>query len=158
MTEPPDNQTSRDPFNLARFIRAQEEIYAQALAEVRSGQKESHWMWFIFPQIDGLGSSHTARRYAITNGEEARAYLDHPVLGGRLLECSEALLNVSGRSASQIFGSPDDLKLRSCMTLFARVASPGSIFERVLAKYFAGQPDQRTLELLKERTPRGCGG
>ena len=106
-------------------------------------------MWFIFPQLDGLGHSPFAMRYAIKSIEEARAYLEHPVLGSRLRECSRALLDLPGRSASQVFGFPDDLKLKSCMTLFARVSGPNSLFEQVLARYFNGQPDHRTVELLK---------
>jgi len=150
-----DDQTSHDPFDLARFTRAQEGVYDQALAELRRGQKETHWMWFIFPQIDGLGRSPTARQFAIKSVEEARAYLNHAVLGRRLLECSQALLNIPGKSAAQVFGFPDDLKLKSCMTLFARVSGPDSPFERVLSKYFKGQPDHRTIELLNERPESG---
>jgi uncharacterized protein (DUF1810 family) len=117
-----DTREQDDPFDLARFTSAQESVYDRALAEVRNGQKRSHWMWFIFPQIDGLGFSSTAKHYAIKSAEEARQYLMHPVLGPRLRECTEAVLAVNGRTASQIFGSPDDLKLRSCMTLFDSVA------------------------------------
>ncbi len=106
-------------------------------------------MWFIFPQIEGLGYSSTARFYAIKSKDEAKAYLDHPMLGKRLLECSEALLNIKGKSASDIFGYPDDLKLRSSMTLFASVSEPHSVFSQVLQQYFEGQPDQRTLDLLQ---------
>jgi uncharacterized protein (DUF1810 family) len=137
-----------DPFDLGRFVRAQAGDYESALAEVRAGRKETHWMWYIFPQLAGLGSSPTARRYGITGRAEAEAYLAHPVLGPRLVEIAEAALAVEGRSANDIFGSPDDLKLRSCATLFARVAPPGSVFERLLAKYFDGRPDPRTLALL----------
>jgi uncharacterized protein (DUF1810 family) len=138
----------RDPFDLARFTSAQEEVYNRALAEIQSGDKRSHWMWFIFPQVDGLGFSSTAKNYAIKSAEEARQYLTHPVLGPRLLECAAAVLAVEGRSASEIFGSPDDLKLKSCMTLFESVAGPGSVFGRVLDKYYQGQRDTRTHELL----------
>jgi uncharacterized protein (DUF1810 family) len=137
-----------DPFNLGRFISAQETFYFEALAELRDGQKRTHWMWFIFPQIDGLGYSSTARLYAIKSEAEARAYLNHPVLGKRLIECAETLLAVAGRSASEILGYPDDLKLRSCMTLFAHVSAPDSVFARVLDKYFGGLPDAKTLALL----------
>jgi len=137
-----------DPFDLARFVRAQAGDYDSALAEVRAGRKETHWMWYVFPQLAGLGSSPTARRYGVTGRAEAEAYLTHPVLGPRLVEIAEAALAVEGRSANDIFGSPDDLKLRSCATLFARVAPPGSVFERLLAKYFDGRPDPRTLALL----------
>ncbi len=128
-----------DPYNLNRFLTAQESVYDRALAELKSGRKRTHWMWFIFPQIDGLGHSETARFYAIKNLEEARAYLRHPILGARLAECAEAVLAVEGRTAAEIFGYPDDLKLRSSMTLFASVSEPGSVFERVLAKYYHGE-------------------
>ena len=137
-----------DPFDLDRFLDAQGKIYPIALQEIRGGRKQSHWMWFIFPQIDGLGSSSTARHYAIRSREEAEAYLRHPLLGGRLLECAESALRISGLSAREVFGSPDDVKLRSSATLFAAVASEGSVFERLLERYFGGQPDQRTLDLL----------
>jgi uncharacterized protein (DUF1810 family) len=139
-----------DPHDLARFVEAQAGDYETALAEIRAGRKRSHWMWYIFPQIDGLGSSSMARRYAIKSLDEARAYLDHPVLGPRLAEITEAALAVEGRSAHEIFGSPDDMKLRSCATLFARAASEGSVFSRLLDKFFDGKPDVRTLELLGE--------
>jgi uncharacterized protein (DUF1810 family) len=137
-----------DPFDLERFVRAQEAVYGRALAEIRGGAKRSHWMWFIFPQIDGLGFSATAKHYAIKSAEEARQYLAHPVLGPRLRECAEAVLAVEGLSASEIFGSPDDLKLKSCMTLFESVAGQGSVFGRVLDKYYQGKRDTRTLEIL----------
>lgn len=139
-----------DPFELSRFIAAQEPIYAQALAEVRSGRKTSHWMWFVFPQIVGLGSSAMAQRYAISGADEARTYLAHPMLGHRLSECAEALLGVEGRSAFEIFGSPDDMKLKSSMTLFAEVSAPDSAFGKVLDRYYEGQKDPRTLELLRD--------
>jgi uncharacterized protein (DUF1810 family) len=137
-----------DPHDLQRFLRAQEHDYERALAEIRSGEKRTHWMWYIFPQIDGLASSSTSRRYAIKSLDEARAYLSHAMLGPRLLECAEAVVSVEGRSAAEIFGSPDDLKLRSCATLFACVLSPGSVFDRVLAKYYGGMRDAKTLRLL----------
>jgi uncharacterized protein (DUF1810 family) len=137
-----------DPFDLARFIRAQQAVYARALAEIRAGAKRSHWMWFIFPQVDGLGFSSTAKLYAIKSAEEARQYLAHPVLGPRLLACAAAVVAVEGRSASEIFGSPDDLKLKSCMTLFESVAGPGSVFGQVLDKYHQGKRDTRTHEIL----------
>ena len=139
-----------DPHDLARFVEAQAGDYETALAEIRAGRKRSHWMWYIFPQIDGLGFSSMARRYAIRSLDEARAYLDHPVLGPRLVEITEAALAVEGRSAHEIFGSPDDMKLRSCATLFARAASEGSVFSRLLDKFFDGKPDVRTLERLGE--------
>jgi len=134
-----------DPFDLDRFVRAQADTYAQALAELQRGRKRSHWMWFIFPQIAGLGSSPMARRYAIASLAEARAYLQHPVLGPRLVECGEAACAVSGRSALEIFGTPDDVKLRSSATLFDAVSVPGSVFDRLLQKFFDGERDQRRL-------------
>jgi uncharacterized protein (DUF1810 family) len=137
-----------NPFDLTRFIRAQERDYVQALGEIRRGQKRSHWMWYVFPQIDGLAMSSMAKLYSIKSLEEARAYLDHPVLGLRLRECAEAMLSIEGRSATEILGSPDDLKLRSSATLFASVSPPGSVFERLLAKYYEGRQDERTLKLL----------
>lgn len=142
------DQAGDDPYDLARFVRAQERDYARALAELRSGRKRSHWMWYVFPQFDGLGFSSTAKRFAIKSLEEARAYLRHPLLGPRLEECAQALLDLEGRSAFEILGSPDDLKLRSCATLFAYVSPPGSVFERLLGKYFDGEPDERTLRLI----------
>jgi uncharacterized protein (DUF1810 family) len=138
-----------DRFDLNRFVQAQEEIYARALAEIKVGRKRSHWMWFIFPQIDGLGHSSTARFYAIKTKDEAEAYLNHPLLGKRLAECAEALLKIKGKPAEEILGYPDDLKLRSSMTLFASVSQPDSVFSRVLDKYYSSQPDGQTLELLK---------
>ena len=133
---------------MRRFVEAQQHSYEQALAEIRAGDKVSHWMWFIFPQLDGLGSSPTARRYAIKSLAEAEAYLKHPVLGPRLQECAEAALAVEGRSAWAIFGSPDDLKLRSSVTLFGLVSPPQSVFHRLVDKYFDGEPDSATLRLL----------
>jgi uncharacterized protein (DUF1810 family) len=140
--------TPDDPFHLARFLQAQERSYETALAELRQGAKRSHWMWFIFPQITGLGSSSTAQFYAISSRAEAEAHLAHPVLGSRLVTCAEALLGVEGQTASQIMGYPDDLKLRSSATLFAAVSPAGSIFHKLLEKYFDGEPDPRTLEIL----------
>lgn len=138
-----------DPYDLERFVEAQARDYEQALSEVRGGRKRSHWMWYVFPQFEGLGSSATSRHYAIRSVEEAEAYLRHPLLGPRLLEIARALLDVEGRSASEIFGSPDDMKLRSSATLFARVSPPGSIFQQVLDRYFGGEPDAETLRLLE---------
>ena len=137
-----------DPFNLTRFVSAQQSTFDVALSELRRGRKESHWIWFIFPQMDGLGSSPTAIRYAIRSQDEARAYLNHSVLGPRLLQCCRAILLVRGKSASEIMGYPDDLKLRSSMTLFSLVTGSHPEFGEVLEKYFEGQPDQRTIELL----------
>ena len=138
-----------DPYDLSRFLRAQEPIYGLVLAELRSGRKRTHWMWFVFPQLAGLGSSPIAQNYAIKTLDEAEAYLAHPVLGPRLTECAEAVLGAKGLSAEDIFGSPDDLKLRSSATLFAHVSPLGSVFERVLERYFPDGPDQRTLRLLR---------
>jgi uncharacterized protein (DUF1810 family) len=137
-----------DPYDLNRFISAQKGVYDRALAEMREGLKRSHWMWFIFPQIDGLGHSPTTRLYSIKSLDEARQYLSHPVLGARLAESAEAVLAVSGLSASDIFGHPDDWKLQSSMTLFGLVAEPGSVFERVLEKYYQGKRDARTLQIM----------
>ena len=139
---------SADPWNLARFLEAQQGQYERALGEIRSGQKRSHWMWYVFPQFTGLGNSPTAVEYAIKSREEAKQYLAHPVLGRRLVECAEAVLQIDDRSAHEIFGSPDDLKLRSSATLFASVSPDGSVFHRVIDQYFDGRPDQRTIELI----------
>ena len=148
MTEPIDGTGHDDPFGLRRFTSAQKGAYGSAIAELQGGQKRTHWMWYIFPQIDGLGHSATARHYAIKSMDEARQYLGHPILGARLVECAEAVLAIEGRTVSEIFGYPDDLKLKSSMTLFACVADRGSVFDRVLDKYFQGGRDVRTLELL----------
>lgn len=139
-----------DRFDLNRFVEAQSDVFQRALTELKRGEKRSHWMWFIFPQIDGLGYSSTAKFYAIKSKGEAQAYLNHSLLGPRLIECSKVLLQHQGLSASDIFGFPDDLKLRSSMTLFATVSEPDSVFSRVLGQYFEGQPDDRTLELLRQ--------
>ncbi|HOS80441.1 MAG TPA: DUF1810 domain-containing protein [Anaerolineae bacterium] len=141
------NPITDDPYDLQRFLRAQEPIYATALAELRGGQKRSHWMWFIFPQIEGLGQSPTSKYYAIKSLAEAQAYLQHPLLGPRLQECAEAVLAIEGRSAAEIFGFPDDLKLRSSMTLFAALAGPDSVFARVLERFYDGRPDEQTLQI-----------
>ena len=148
MTDSAHSHDTDDPYNLSRFLRAQEDDYRQALSEIKSGQKRSHWMWYIFPQIDGLAFSSTSKHYSIKSVGEAKAYLDHPILGARLLECAEAVGCVEGRSATEIFGSPDDLKLRSCATLFACVSSPGSVFDRLLGDCYRGRRDGKTLELL----------
>jgi uncharacterized protein (DUF1810 family) len=147
----PPTAPNPDPFNLTRFLEAQAPIHAQALSEIRAGRKTSHWMWFIFPQFRGLGFSATSAHFAISSVDEARAYLAHPVLGPRLLECASALLALPATSAYQVFGSPDDMKLRSCATLFAHASPPESVFEALLAKYFRAEPDQKTLDLLTER-------
>lgn len=141
--------SAADPHDLNRFVLAQAGDYDQALAEIRAGRKRSHWMWYIFPQIDGLGVSPMSREYAIQSLAEARAYLDHPVLGPRLIEIAEAALAVDGRSARDIFGSPDDMKLRSCATLFAAVTPPDSVFARLLGKFFEGEPEAKTTGLLE---------
>ncbi|MDD1444288.1 DUF1810 domain-containing protein, partial [Dolichospermum sp. ST_sed3] len=141
-------EVNNDPFELSRFVQAQAEDYDQALSEIRAGRKRSHWMWYVFPQFHGLGFSSTSRRYAIKNIGEAEAYLRHPLLGFRLEECCESVIDIEGRSAHDIFGSPDDMKLRSCATLFKQVSASGSVFERLLDKCFGGIPDQQTLELV----------
>jgi uncharacterized protein (DUF1810 family) len=142
-----------DPFNLKRFVEAQDGVYEKALAEIRSGRKRSHWMWYIFPQFDGLGFSSTTKRYSIKSLAEAETYLKHPVLGPRLQECCEAALSVSRRSAFEIFGSPDEMKLQSCATLFALVSAPDSVFRRLLDRYFHGERDDTTLRFIGLRSP-----
>ncbi|HEY2713220.1 MAG TPA: DUF1810 domain-containing protein [Chthoniobacterales bacterium] len=135
--------------DLDRFVQAQKDSYEQALSEIKSGEKRSHWMWYIFPQIAGLGHSAMSQRYSIKSLAEAKAYLGHPVLGPRLIICGEALLNLENRSADGIFGFLDAKKLRSSVTLFA-AASPGeSIFQQLLSKYFCGEHDPATLHLLE---------
>ena len=148
MTTSSESRSTDDPYDLNRFVRAHDDDYERALAEIVSGRKRTHWMWYIFPQIDGLAFSSTSKRYAIKSVEEARAYLEHPILGPRLLECAEAVVRLEGRSAAEIFGSPDDLKLSSCATLFASVLPPGSVFTRLLAKYYGGERDGKTMHLL----------
>jgi uncharacterized protein (DUF1810 family) len=139
-----------DPHDLQRFVDAQERggSYRRALEELRAGRKTSHWMWFVFPQIAGLGRSEMARAFAIGSPEEARDYLEHPVLGARLRECAQALLDLDTGSAREIFGEVDALKLRSSMTLFARAAPAERVFQRVLDRYFDGRPDEATVERL----------
>ncbi|MCA1369256.1 DUF1810 domain-containing protein [Bradyrhizobium sp. BRP14] len=137
-----------EAFDLERFVQAQESTYATALAELRAGAKRTHWMWFIFPQIAGLGHSPTAQYYALSGPDEARAYLGHPLLGRRILECTEAVNAVSGRSALEIFGRPDDLKFRSSMTLFEAAAPTVGAFGRALDLYFDRVRDARTIEIL----------
>jgi uncharacterized protein (DUF1810 family) len=141
-----------DPFDLARFVEAQRDTYDVALAELKAGRKRSHWMWFIFPQLAGLGISAMSQRYAIASLAEAVAYLGHPLLGDRLLTCADAVLRVEGRSALELLGSPDDRKLQSSATLFSQALSrPDSVFDQLLEKYFRGEPDSRTLDLLARR-------
>lgn len=139
-----------DPFDLQRFADAQNRVYAAVLEELRRGHKQTHWMWFVFPQLAGLGHSPMAERYAISGLDEASAYLAHPVLGPRLRECTQLTLAVAGKSAHDIFSSPDDRKFRSSMTLFAGVDGEGNPFGRALERYFAGERDQRTLDLLAQ--------
>ena len=137
-----------DPYDLERFLAAQAPIFDEACRELRAGRKTSHWMWFVFPQIQGLGQSATARKYAIASREEAVAYLEHPILGERLRECTRLALAVEGRSAHAIFGWPDELKFRSSLTLFAQVADDPGLFQRALGRFYEGEPDAATLRLL----------
>ena len=140
-----------DRYNLTRFVEAQDPLFARVRAELASGCKESHWMWFIFPQLQGLGSSAMARRYALASVEEARAYLEHPVLGARLRECTRLVNRIEGRTIEEIFGYPDHLKFRSCMTLFACAAGEagdGPLFREALRRHFAGEEDPLTRKLL----------
>ena len=142
----PDRDADADPFDLRRFVTAQDSggTYARAVTELRAGRKASHWMWFVFPQIAGLGYSPTARAYAITSLDEARAYLSHPVLGPRLTACAAILTGLRGRTAEQVFGEVDALKLRSSMTLFMHAAPDEALFRQVLEQYFDGIPDSAT--------------
>jgi uncharacterized protein (DUF1810 family) len=140
--------SNSDNYHLQRFLDAQDPVIERVFAELRAGEKRSHWMWFIFPQIHGLGHSAMAQRYAIGSRAEAVTYLNHPVLGERLRRCTRLVLDVEGRSISRIFGYPDDLKFHSSMTLFAAVSAPGSIFSAALDKYFGGQPDAATMQSL----------
>lgn len=140
-----------DPFRLARFVEAQAPVMAQVRAELGSGRKRSHWMWFVFPQLRGLGASATAQRYGIGSLAEAEAYLAHPLLGRRLVECTELVDAIEGRSIHDIFGAPDDLKFRSSMTLFASARPATAAFSAALEKHFGGVPDPRTAELLRNR-------
>ena len=137
-----------DPYNLHRFVDAQDPVYERVCRELRSGRKTSHWMWFVFPQLRSLGQSQMAHTYGIASRAEAEAYLQHPVLGSRLKECTRLVNLIKGRSIEDIFGYPDDLKFRSSMTLFASVEREDQTFKDALDKYFAGEPDPRTLELL----------
>lgn len=135
-------------YTLQRFIDAQATSYDLALSEVKRGRKQSHWMWYIFPQIQGLGFSEVSKYYAITNREEAEAFLKHPVLGSRLVRICNALLDLAGTDATRIFGSPDDVKLKSSMTLFAAMPEADPVFQRVLEKFFNGTKDSRTLQII----------
>ncbi len=141
------NEMADDPFNLNRFVEAQASVIDTVLLELKRGKKQSHWMWFVFPQIAGLGFSSMAQKYAISSLDEARAYLGHPVLGDRLRKCVELVLQVENRSAHQIFGSPDDMKFRSSLTLFSE-ATGEEVFLRALDEYFDGVPDSATLEIM----------
>lgn len=144
-------------FDLQRFVDAQDDVYRQVCAELSAGEKTSHWMWFVFPQHRSLGHSANAQYYGIGSKTEATAYLRHPVLGPRLLECTALVLKIEGRTAYQIFHSPDDVKLRSCMTLFAAIAPEEARFRRVLEEYFEGQGDSRTAQLLLAPDWKGAG-
>lgn len=137
---------------LIRFLEAQNQMYLTAHTEVKKGSKKSHWMWFIFPQVKGLGTSETARYFGLNGISEATEYLKHPVLGRHLIEISQALLALEGKTAHQIFGTPDDLKLRSCMTLFAAVENSNPVFSWILDKYFDGRPDALTLSILQKQS------
>jgi uncharacterized protein (DUF1810 family) len=143
-----------DPHNLQRFVHAQNEVIDQVLAELRAGRKRTHWIWFIFPQVKGLGHSHLAQHFGISSLLEAQAYLEHPVLGPRLRECTQLVNLVEGRPIEQIFGYPDDLKFRSSMTLFAHATSENQVFVEAVSRYFGGQYDALTLERLQLRTAR----
>jgi uncharacterized protein (DUF1810 family) len=140
---------SDDSHNLNRFLEAQADSYERALSEIHNGHKCSHWMWYIFPQFDGLGFSATSKRYSIKSITEAKAYLSHPVLGSQLIACALAVLSIEGQSAYEIFGSPDDMKLKSCATLFAHVSPTGSVFDQLLDKFFQSEHDRETLRLLR---------
>ncbi|MBA3674778.1 MAG: DUF1810 domain-containing protein [Chitinophagaceae bacterium] len=133
---------------LSRFLSAQQTIYPQVLQELQNGKKTSHWMWFIFPQIEGLGNSTTAKYFSIKSINEAKEYIDHPILGKRLMECCNIILKLGGKTVEDIFGYPDNLKLKSCMTLFKYVAPLQKVFADVLIKYFAGEEDQKTISIL----------
>ena len=145
-----------DPYNLHRFLTTQEDVYDTVLAELRAGRKSSHWIWFIFPQITGLGHSAMAQQFAIASLDEAKAYLQHPVLGPRLRACTQLVLDVNGRSAEEIFGYPDHLKFRSCMTLFLATDTDNTLFNHALLKYFDGKPDQLTLDILAQHNMPRC--
>jgi uncharacterized protein (DUF1810 family) len=140
-----------DTYNLQRFVDAQNPVFAQVCSELHAGQKTSHWMWFIFPQIGGLGSSSLARKYAISSLDEAKAYLNHPVLGPRIKECTRLVLSIEGRTVGEIFGTPDDLKFRSSLTLFAHAEPAEQAFQDALRKYFGGEEDSLTVaQLMRE--------
>ena len=140
---------SPDTWDLERFVQAQAGVLPAVLDELGRGRKRSHWMWFVFPQLEGLGMSSMARHYGLASIEEARAYLAHPVLGPRLRQCCQLMLQVPGRSAHEILGSPDDLKFRSCATLFAAAEPREPLFRQCLERFYGGEPDARTLDLLR---------
>ncbi|POG55099.1 DUF1810 domain-containing protein [Haloferax marisrubri] len=142
---------SEDPHDLQRFVEAQESVITQVKRELRAGRKQSHWMWFVFPQVEGLGSSQMSQRYAIASLDEAEAYLGHPVLSPRLLECTTLVNDIDCRSANDVFGSPDDRKFRSSMTLFETVADDPEPFKTALMQYYDGQRDPKTIELLADK-------
>ena len=146
----PSNNNSENAadFNLNRFVTAQEKLYETVVAELRNGNKQTHWMWFIFPQIDGLGTSSFAKLYAIKSISEAKAYFNHPVLGSRLLECSNIMLSIKNKSANDSLGFPDCVKLQSCMTLFSIIFPLEKVFTEVLTKYYTNEKDNRTIQLL----------
>ena len=145
---PDHTSKAADRYDLQKFVDAQDRCYEQVCKELRAGYKQSHWMWFIFPQLKGLGHSATANHYGISSSREAEAYLAHEILDARLRQCTQLVLAVEGRSVEEIFGDPDDVKFRSSMTLFATVATDNKIFKDALQKYFAGKPDQRTIQML----------
>jgi uncharacterized protein (DUF1810 family) len=145
----PRLEHAEDPFGLARFVAAQDSVYPTVVAELRAGRKRSHWMWFVFPQLRGLGSSPTSVHFGLASVDEARAYAAHPLLGARLRECVELMLSVEGRTAGEILGFPDDLKLRSSMTLFGLAVPSEPRFRTVLERFYGGEPDPRTVELVQ---------
>ncbi len=144
----PRDSSMNEPYDLQRFVDAQDPIFGQVCAELRAGRKKTHWMWFVFPQLKGLGHSETARKFAIDSRQEAEAYLMHPILGARLRNCTQLVIEVEGRSIEGIFGYPDDLKFHSSMTLFASTTAENQIFKDALQKYFASEPDRLTIERL----------
>lgn len=141
-----------DPFNLSRFVEAQRPLFDRVMDELRAGRKTSHWMWFVFPQLRGLGHSEMADRFAISTLDEAQAYLEHDLLGPRLEQCVRAVLEHRGMNAKQIFGSPDDLKFRSCLTLFMCAQTGSALYQQALDQFYSGEPDRRTLLLLGRST------
>lgn len=143
-----------EPLTLERFVEAQNRVHASVLEELAAGKKKSHWMWFVFPQLKALGKSPTAQYFGLESRDEALAYWRHPVLGGRLKECTRLVLSINNKTANEIFGSPDDLKFRSCMTLFSHVAPEVAVFRQALERFFGGQSDEKTLEILQVSAAR----